>query len=45
MRRKYTKIVMLARNQLHSIEMTISQVLIDSGISHKECATIINEVE
>ena len=34
---------MLARNKLNSIENTISKVLIDNGLSHKDFTTTINE--
>ena len=34
---------MLARNKLNSIENTISKVLIDNGLSHKDLTTTINE--
>ena len=36
---------MMPRSKLNSIETMISKVLIDSEISHKEYATIINEEE
>ena len=36
-------IVMRARSKLNSIEMLISQALIDSEISHEGYITVINE--
>ena len=38
-------IVMRARSKLNSIEMLISQALIDSEISHEGYTTVINEKE
>ena len=34
---------MLARSKLNSIEIKISKVLMDNGISHEDFETIINE--
>ena len=36
---------MLARSKLSSVEIIISQALIDLEISHKESKTIVNEKE
>ena len=41
--RKHTKIVMLARSKLNSIESKISEALINNEISHEEFITIINK--
>ena len=41
--KKHSKIVMLARIKLNSIESTISKVLLDNEISHEDFTTIINE--
>ena len=40
-----SKILMLAKNKLNSIETLISQVLIDLETSHEEFETILNEKE
>ena len=42
-RKKYDKILMLAKSKLNSIDTLISQVLIDMDISHEEFATILRE--
>ena len=42
-KKKHTKIVMLARSTLNSIESKISEALINNEISHEDFATIINE--
>ena len=42
-KKKHNKIVMLARSKLSSIESEISETLMNSGISHKDFMTIINE--
>ena len=42
-KRKYNKIVILARSKLNSIESKISEALINSEISHEDVMTIINE--
>ena len=42
-RKKYYKIVMLARSKLNSIENKISKALTDNEISHEDFETIINE--
>ena len=44
-KKKYNKIVMLAKIKLNSIETLMSQVLIDLHISHEELKTIINDKE
>ena len=44
-KKKYNKIVMLAKSKLKRIETLISQVLIDFDISHQEFKTIVNETE
>ena len=44
-KKKYNKIVMLAKSKLNSIETLMSQALIDLHISHKEFKTIVNEKE
>ena len=43
--KKHSKIAMLAKSKLNSIEALTSQALIDSDISHEECKTILNEEE
>ena len=43
MKKKYNKIVMLARNKLNSIESKISEMLVNNQISHEDFMTIINE--
>ena len=42
-KKKYNKIVMLARSKLNSIENEISKALIDNEISHEDFEIIINE--
>ena len=42
-KKKYNKIVALARNKLNSIESKTSEALINSEISHEDFMTIINE--
>ena len=42
---KHNKVLMLARSKLSSVEIIISQALIDLEISHKESKTIVNEKE
>ena len=42
-KKKYNKIVMLARIKLNSIESKISEALINNQISHEDFITIINE--
>ena len=42
-KKKHDKILMLAKSKLNSIERLISQVLIDTEISHKEFIRILNE--
>ena len=42
-KKKYNKIVMLARSKLNSIENKISKALMDNEISHEDFETIINE--
>ena len=42
-KKKHSKIAMLARSKLNSIESKISEVLISSKISHEDFITIINE--
>ena len=42
-KRKYDKILMLAKSKLNSIETSISQILIDMYISHEEFITILKE--
>ena len=42
-KKKYNKIVMLARSKLNSIESKISEALMDNEISHEDFETIINE--
>ena len=44
-KKKHNKTAMMPRSKLNSIETMLSKVLIDSEISHKEYATIINEEE
>ena len=44
-KKNHNKIVMLARSKLKSIETLISQALINSGISHEDFTTFINEEE
>ena len=42
-RKKYDKILMLAKSKLNSIDTLISQALIDMDISHEEFVTILRE--
>ena len=42
-KKKHDKILVLAKSKLSSIEMLISQTLIDTEISHEEFITISNE--
>ena len=45
-KKKYDKIVFLARSKLNSVEVLISKDLIDSNISHDECVlrnTVLTE--
>ena len=42
-KKKYDKILMLAKSKLNSIETLISQALIDMDISHEEFVTILKE--
>ena len=42
---KHNKILMLAKSKLNSIEIFISQILIDLYISHEEFKTIVNGKE
>ena len=42
-KKKHNKIFMLAISKLNSIESKISEALINSGISHEDFTTIINE--
>ena len=42
-KKKHSKIVMLARSKLNSIENKISKALVDNEISHNDIETIINE--
>ena len=42
-KKKHSKIVMLARIKLNSIESKISKALMDNEISHEDFETIINE--
>ena len=44
-KKKYNKIVMLARSKLNSIESKTSEALINNGISHEDFMTIINKEE
>ena len=44
-KKKHSKIIMLAKSKLNSIETLMSQVLIDLEISHEEFKTIVNEKE
>ena len=44
-KKKHSKIVMLARSKLNSIESKISEALINNEISHEDCMTIMNEVK
>ena len=42
-KKKQNKIVMLARSKLNSIEIKISEALINNEISHEDLTTILNE--
>ena len=42
-KKKYNEIILLARSKLNSIEIKISEALINSEISHEDFITIINE--
>ena len=42
-RKKYDKILMIAKSKLNSINTLISQALIDINISHEEFITILKE--
>ena len=42
-KKKYNKIVMLARSKLNSIESKISEALINNEISHEDFMIIINK--
>ena len=42
-KKKYDKILILAKSKLNSIETLISQALIDMNISHKEIVTILKK--
>ena len=44
-KKKHSKIIMLAKSKLNSIETFMSQALIDLEISHEEFKTILNEKE
>ena len=44
-KKKYSKIIMLPKSKLNSIESLMSQALIDLDISHEEFKTIVNEKE
>ena len=44
-KKNHNKIVMLAKRKLNSIEILMSQALIDLDISHEEFKTIVNEKE
>ena len=44
-KKKHSKIIMLAKSKLYSIETLRSQALIDLEISHEEFKTIVNEKE
>ena len=44
-KKKHSKIIMLAKSKLNSIETLMSQALIDLDISHEELKTIVNEKE
>ena len=43
MKKKHTKVVMLARLKLNNIESKISEALANNEISHEDFMTIINE--
>ena len=42
-RKKHNKMFYLGKNKAYSVEMLISQAIIDLDISHEEFKTIINE--
>ena len=42
-RKKHNKMFYLSKNKAYSVEMLISQAIIDLDISHEEFKTIINE--
>ena len=42
-KKKYNKIVLVARSKLSSIESKTSEALMNSEISHEDFMTIINE--
>ena len=42
-KKKYDKILTLAKSKLNSIETLVSQASIDMEISHEEFVTILNE--
>ena len=42
-KKRHTKIIMLAKSKLNSIESLMSQALIDLNISYEEFKTIVNE--
>ena len=44
-KKKYSKIIMLAKSKLNSIETVMSQALIDLEISPEQFKTIVNEKE
>ena len=44
-KKKHSKIIMLAKSKLNSIETLMSQAIIDFKISHEEFKTIVNEKE
>ena len=44
-KKKYSKIIILAKSKLNSIETLMSEALIDLDISHEESKTIVNEKE
>ena len=44
-KKKHSKIIMLAKSKLNSIESSMSQALIDLEISHEKFKTIVNEKE
>ena len=44
-KKKHSKIIMLAKSKLNSIESLMSQALIDLDISHEEFKAILNERE
>ena len=44
-KKKHSKVIMLAKSKLNSIETLMSQALIDLESSHDEFKTIVNEKE